>query len=135
MKTEDTKDWNEQVLKSKGLEYKGTPPKIARNQGDLQQATLPDGTIVRRQEFIVVNDEFVKCIDTELHFVYETPDTVKNKGWGLWCTCGSIAAVVGYGAYSKLASPSTTGKVLACVRLLATKENTGIGEHADGSHE
>ena len=128
-------EWNEQTLKSQGLEYRSKSPQIARNQGDLQKATLPDGTVVRRKEYLIIDGEQVKCIDTELHFVYETPDTVENKGWGLWCTCGSIAGTVGWRAYSKLASPSQTGKIVACLRLLATKNNTGIGEHADGSHE
>ena len=131
----DVNGWNAKQLKKIGVNRKGTAPKIVRNQGDLQQATLPDGTIVRRQEYLVVNGELVKCINSELHFVYETPDTHTYKGWGLWCSCGSIAGVVGYSAYSKLASPSSTGKLVACVRLLTTKQNTGIAEHADGSHE
>lgn len=125
--------WNESLLESKGVSYSGRAPRISRNVGDLQEAKLDDGTIVKRQEYIVVNGEFVKCINTELHFVYELPQ--KNVGWGLWCTCGSIAGVVGYSAYSKLAAPTSTGKVIACIRHLTTKNNIGIGEHADGSHE
>jgi hypothetical protein len=132
---DNIEDFNTSELKRVGVTHKGKPPTISRNQGDLQQATLPDGTIVRRRDSLLVNGEIVKCIDTELHFIYETPDTATNKGWGLWCTCGSIAGVTGWRAYSKLSSPSQTGKIVACIRLLATKENTGIGEHADGSHE
>jgi hypothetical protein len=129
----DINKWNTSVLVSKGIKQKGTAPKIVRNQGDLQKATLWDGTVVERLEYLIVNGEFVKTINTELHFVYESPK--EHKGWGLWCTCGSLAGVVGYAAYSKLASPMSNGKIVACVRLLATKQNTGIGEHADGSHE
>ena len=131
----DIDKWNTEMLSTQGVTHKGIAPTISRNQGDLQRATLPDGTVVRRQSDLFVNGELVKCIDTELHFVYLTPDTDTNKGWGIWCTCGSIAGVVGWKAYSKLASPSQTGKIVACLRLLATKQNTGVGEHADGSHE
>jgi len=131
----DTNLWNTQVLKKIGVNRSGRAPKIVRNQGDLQTATLPDGTIVRRREYIVANGELVKCAPYELHFLYETPDTAENKGWGLWCTCGSIAGVVGYGAYSKLASPSSTGKMLVCIRHTTLKNNEGVGRHADGSTE
>jgi len=130
----DINKWNKKVLESKGIKQNGTAPKIVRNQGDLQRATLWDGTVVERQEHLWVDGYgFVKCINTELHFVYASPK--EHKGWGLWCTCGSLAGVVGYSAYSKLASPMSDGKIVACVRLLTTKQNTGIAEHADGSHE
>lgn len=131
----DIDKWNTDVLKSKGVSRKGTAPKIVRNQGDLQSAKLPDGTVIKRQEYIFVNNELVRTVDSELHFVYQTPDSQKYKGWSLWCTCGSIAGVVGYSAYSKLASPIGNGKIVACVRLLATKQNTGIARHADNSTE
>lgn len=51
------------------------------------------------------------------------------------CTCGSIAGVVGLNAYSKLASPTSTGKMIVCIRHTTTKQNTGVGRHADGSTE
>lgn len=131
----DIDAWNKRVLKSKGIN--ATPPKahIVRNVGDLQEATLWDGeTKVRRQEYIFVEGHgLVKCINSELHFVFQTPKTM--KGWGLFCTCGSIAGVVGYAAYSKLASPMSDGKIIACIRLLTTKQNTGIARHADESTE
>jgi hypothetical protein len=131
----DIDAWNQKVLKQKGIDARPMRSQVVRNVGDLQEATLWDGvTKVRRQDSIYVEGEgLVKCINSELHFVFQTPKTM--KGWGLYCTCGSIAGTVGISAYSKLASPIGNGKIVACIRLLTTKNNTGIGEHADGSHE
>jgi len=131
----DINEWNKRVLKSKGIVSAIPKVNIVRNIGDLQEATLWDGyTKVYRQDAIFVEGHgLIKCINSELHFVFQTPKTM--KGWGLFCTCGSIAGVVGYGAYSKLASPMSNGKIIACIRLLTEKNNTGVGAHADGSHE
>lgn len=127
-------DWNEQVLKSQGVQHKGTSPSIVRNQGDLKSAKLPDGVVVERSEMLYIEGQgLVRCAPYELHFIYVTPK--ENKGWGLWCTCGSIAGVVGLNAYSKLASPTDTGKMIVCVRHTTLKNNVGIGTHADGSTE
>jgi len=126
-------DWNKQVLKTRGINQNGTAPKIVRNQGDLMKATLWDGTVVERQEYIFDGTEFVKCAPYELHFIYAAP--VTHKGWGLYCTCGSIAATAGLNAYSKLVSPTSTGKMIVCIRHTSTKNNVGIGQHADGSTE
>lgn len=126
--------WNEQVLAAKGIKAKAASPKIVRAVGDAKRATLHDGTVVERQDAIFVDGYgLVQCVNTELHFIYKLPEHM--KGWGLMCTCGSIGGVVGYEAWSKLASPNYSGMIIACVRLLTTKNNTGIGEHADGSHE
>lgn len=130
----DIDNWNKQVLKAKGIKSNVRPYSKVRVVGDLKKATLWDDTVVERKEYIYVEGHgLVKTIDTELHFVYEVPK--EHKGWGLMCTCGSIAGVVGWGAYSKLASPVGNGMIIACVRYLTTKENTGIGRHADESTE
>lgn len=127
-------NWNNKVLASKGINQNGTAPKIVRNQGNLQKATLRDGTVVERTELIFVDGQgLVQCANYELHFIYTAP--VTHKGWGIFCTCGSIAGVVGLNAYSRLASPTSTGKMIVCIRHTATKNNVGVGEHADGSHE
>jgi hypothetical protein len=125
--------WNERVLRSRGINAGGKAPKIVRNAGDLQSATLWDGTVVTRQEYLFDGQELVKCAPYELHFIYATP--AGWKGWGLYCTCGSIAGTVGLNAYSKLASPTSTGKMIVCLHHTATKNNVGIGTHADGSTE
>ena len=129
----DINKWNNSVLSAKGIKHQATAPKIVRNQGDLMKATLWDGTVVERQEYIFDGTELVKACPYELHFVYAAPKN--HKGWGLWCSCGSIAGTVGLNAYSKLASPTSTGKMVVCIRHTATKNNVGIGTHADGSTE
>lgn len=130
----DSDKWNERVLKQQGVQHSGVAPKIVRSAGDLQSAKLDDGTVVERTDYIFVDGYgLVHCAPYELHFIYETPKT--RKGWGLWCTCGSIAGVVGLNAYSKLASPTSTGKMIVCIRHTTLKNNTGKGQHADGSAE
>lgn len=135
MKSADLHKWNESVLKAKGINQYAQPAyKVVRNVGDLQKAQLWDGTFVERQEYLYVEGSgLVKCAPYELHFIYETPKTM--KGWGLYCTCGSIAGVVGMNAYSKLASPTDTGKMIVCIRHTTLKNNIGLGQHADGSTE
>lgn len=129
----DINKWNNNVLNAKGIKQSGTAPKIVRNQGDLQKATLWDGTVVERQEYLFDGTELVKTCPYELHFIYATPKS--HKGWGLYCTCGSIAGTVGLNAYSKLISPTSTGKMIVCIRHTTLKQNEGIGRHADGSTE
>lgn len=133
--SENIKQWNDKVLKSKGVNHNSAYPKaIVKVIGDLRQAELVDGTIVKRKDAIYVDGfGLIKCAPYELHFIYELPQ--QFKGWGLMCTCGSIAGVVGYGAYSQLASPTSTGHMLVCVRHTTLKQNVGIGQHADGSTE
>lgn len=128
----DINKWNNDVLSAQGIKHKGIAPKISRNVGELETAKLPDGTVVKRQELIFVDGHgLIKCAPYELHFIYTSPKT--HLGWGLWCTCGSIAGVVGTEAYSKLAAPG--GKMLVCIRHTTLKNNTGVGKHADGSTE
>lgn len=130
----DINKWNQQQLASQGIKANTVAPKAVRAVGDAKRATLHDKTVVERQDSIYVEGYgLVKTAPTELHFVYATPVTM--KGWSYYCTCGSIAGIVGYGAYSKLASPTSTGMILACIRHLSTKNNVGIGIHADGSSE
>lgn len=130
------KSWNDGVLKRQGIKQKSLSPKVVRSVGDAKRATLFDGTVVTRQDMIYVDGYgLVKCAPYELHFIYEIPDAETHKGWGLMCTCGSIAGVVGLNAYSKFVSPTSDGKMLVCVRHTAVKNNTGIGKHADESTE
>ncbi len=130
----DINKWNNEVLASQGIKHKSIAPKVSRNVGDLQRARLPDDTVVERQDYIYVEGSgLVRCAPYELHFIFEMPKTF--KGWGLYCTCGSIAGVVGMSVYSKFAAPTDTGKMLVCIRHTTLKQNVGIGRHADGSTE
>ena len=126
--------WNNDVLKKQGVKQTSKAPKIIRSAGDAKQATLWDNTVVKRQDYIYVDDiGLVRCAPYELHFIYVAPPS--HKGWGLWCSCGSIAGVIGTKDYSKLLSPVDTGWMLVCIRHNTTKLNNGIGTHADQSHE
>lgn len=131
----DINKWNQALLETKGVRYPVRKSQVTRNVGDLKKATTWDGVVVERTDYIYTGENgLVKCAPYELHFIYEIKDVTK-RGWGLFCTCGSIAGVVGLGAYSKLASPTSDGKMLVCIHHTSTKNNTGTGEHADGSRE
>lgn len=131
----DVDKWNQDVLSAKGIKAPTRRSQVVRSLGDLKKATTWDGIKIERTDYIYTEgDGLVPCAPYELHFVYEISDKTK-KGWGLYCTCGSIAGVVGLNAYSKLASPSSTGKMIVCIHHTSTKNNVGIGEHADGSRE
>lgn len=136
MNKKETLDWNTAQLLRNGVSDKPSTVAnmIVRSVGDAKTATLPMGETVERQEYIFVDGQgLIKCAPYELHFIYALP--VKYKGWGLYCTCGSIAAVVGLNAYSKLASPTSDGRMIVCLHHTSTKNNDTWGEHADGSHE
>lgn len=107
-----------------------------RSFGDKNSAVTHDGIRVERMEFIYAEGyNLVKCIPYELHFVFE--DKSKKKGrWAYMCTCGSIAGIIAWKEVKNLMSiQGEHGYVLACIAHTASKQNTGIGTHADGSHE
>ena len=134
----DINKWNKEILGMQGHSRNTIPStKVVRNVGDLKQAKLWDDTVVERVDYIFVDGYgLVKTAPYELHFIYEVPKRHRNKyGWGLYCTCGSIAGVVGLSAYSKLAAPTSSGMMAVCIRHTTLKNNEGIGRHADGSTE
>ncbi len=108
-----------------------------RSWGDKGKAITHDGLTVERQEYIYVEGYgLVKTIPYELHFVFE--DKSRKRGrWSFMCTCGSIAGIVSYNEMKSLMTVQGTeqGFVLACVHHTATKQNLGVGKHADGSSE
>lgn len=108
-----------------------------RSWGDKGSAVTHDGLRVERQEHIFVDTYgLVKCIPYELHFIYEDKSTQLGR-WAYMCTCGSLAGIVSYNDMKSLMTVDGTeyGYVLACIAHLTTKQNTGNGYHADGSHE
>lgn len=130
----DISKWNKEVLSSMGIKADAKAPKIVRSVGDAKRATLVDGTVVEREEYLFIEGYgLVQCAPYELHFIYQLPKHM--IGYTPMCTCGSIAGVVGYAAYSKLASPTDTGMIIVCIRHATLKQNEGIGRHADNSTE
>lgn len=111
--------------------------KIKSWGGDKNTAMTHDNIKVERQELIYAEGYgIVKPIPYELHFIYE--DKSDNKGrWSFMCTCGSLAGIVSYNEMKSLMTVQgiETGYVLACIAHLSSKQNTGIGRHADNSTE
>ena len=111
--------------------------RIKKWGGDKNSAVTFDNIKVERQELIYAEGYgMVKPIPYELHFIYE--DKSKKKGrWAFMCTCGSIAGIISYKEMTQMMTVEGTeaGYVLACVAHTASKQNTGIGRHADGSTE
>lgn len=91
---------------------------IIKHAGEAKKATLVDGTVVNRQEFIFVPDwgAMVKCADYQDHFIFENPD--KSEGSSAYlCTCGNVAVI---------APPSPAGLFVCLFDL-----NSGLkGYHA-----
>lgn len=111
-----------------------------RSFGDKNSAVTHDGDTVTRQEYIYDPDYgLVECIPYELHFIYQDPRSFGPKAikgrWGYMCTCGSPAGIISYKDMSNLITIESKGFVLACLAHTASKKNTGVGNHADGSHE
>ena len=108
-----------------------------RTWNSKNKAITHDGLEVERMEHIYAEGYgLVRCIPYELHFVYE--DKSKKRGrWTFMCTCGSAAGIISYNEMKSLMTVDGTesGYVLACLAHTSSKQNTGIGRHADNSHE
>lgn len=67
---------------------------IIQHAGIPQKATLPDGTVVHREEQLFVPEwgAFVNCAPYDNQFVFENPDKQVGQSSYL-CTCGSVAVV------------------------------------------
>ena len=124
------------VNQFKKVMQSATPPKIVRSVGDLNMVEVDGRKVYRQKQIYFGNMEhpdvqqdigWVKCQDTDNHFVYRHPDADrvgKPLGWTTFCTCGSPAVIVGYDAYKNLGS--NTGALLVCMHLLYNKR------HQDG---
>jgi len=106
-----------------------------RSWGDKGSAITHDGNRVERVEYMFVEGYgMVKCLPTTMHFIYEDKSGKRGR-WAFMCTCGGIAGIVSYKELKGLISPELGEYVLACVGGLASKQNTGIFRHMDGSTE
>jgi hypothetical protein len=100
-------------------------PKVIRVYGKAKVANL-QGETIEREDVIFVPSErgHFRTIDTQDHFVYRRKHG--TVGSTLMCTCGSIAGIFGFEAYSQFQS-TNMGRLICCV----THMNTG--RHADGA--
>lgn len=107
-----------------------------RSWGDKNSAVTYDGLKVERQDFLYSKEGYgmVRCCPYELHFIYEDASGKRGR-WNYMCTCGSIAGIVSYKELKGLMSPTLGEYILVCIAHTASKQNTGIGKHADGSTE
>jgi len=98
--------------------------KVTRHVGDLKTAFV-DGEfpVYRTYKIFIQNIGLINCAPMDNHFVFSY--VFNNRGWTLWCTCGSPAAVVGYNAYAKDASPG--GELIVCMH------HAMYNLHGDGS--
>lgn len=101
------------------------------------EAITHDGYKAERQEFFYAEGYgLVTCVNYELHFIFE--DKSKKIGrWAFMCTCGSLAGIISYKEMKQLMTitGNEDGYVLACIQHTDSKQKTGVGRHADGSHE
>lgn len=128
------KEDNDLVLSRMGVKERSVSTRVVRSVGDAKRAKLHDGTVVEREDSLYIEPYgLVQCAPYELHFIYKLPKHM--MGYGLMCTCGSIAGVVGYDVYSKLSAPTFNGMIIVCIRHMTLKQNEGKGRHADDSTE
>lgn len=128
---------NRELLRSMGVPVKMMPQSFTRvrSVGDKNTAYTVDGDKIERQEYIFHEGYgMVRCVPYELHFVYEEKSGKKGR-WGYMCTCGSIAGIISYKEVKTLMSMEAHGYILACIAHTASRQNTGVGRHADGSTE
>ena len=108
-----------------------------RGWGDKNSAITHDGIKIERQEYFFFpefSNSLIRATPYELHFIFE--DKSKKRGrWTLMCTCGSPAGIVSYKDMNGLMSPTLGELVICCLAHNSSKNNVGIGRHADGSTE
>jgi hypothetical protein len=104
-------------------EKRKMPVSVIRNVGRAKTAKLPNGETVERADRLLMQGDWMPCLDTDNHFVYKT----KNLGSAMMCTCGASAVAVGYHEYKKYAS-YMGNEVIMCYSLAQR------GIHNDGSH-
>lgn len=108
-----------------------------RSFGDKNSATTHDGIKVERQEFFFIEGYgLVTAVPYELHFCYEDKSGKLGR-WIFMCTCGSPCGIISYNDMKTLMDVHGTedGYVMACLSHTTSKQNTGVGRHADNSSE
>lgn len=97
---------------------------VIRVHGKPRQVAI-QGKVFDYQEKIWVQVErnWFEQLDYDNHFIFKQDI---NYGAALMCTCGGVAGIFGYEAYSKYSS-TNRGRLLCCVNHAQT------GFHTDGS--
>jgi hypothetical protein len=105
---------------------------VIRKHNSATEAETLDGIIVKKQKWLMFDNELVFCADYGVHFIYEDVSG-KPYRWLQMCTCGSSAVCVGYKAYKKDASVTTAAESTDPGKMFVCYIHAVTGRHADGS--
>ena len=105
---------------------------VIRKHNSATEAETLDGLIVKKQKWILFDNELVFCADYGVHFLYEDISG-KPFRWIQMCTCGSNAVCVGYNAYKQDASVTTAAESTDPGKMFVCFIHATTGRHADGS--
>jgi hypothetical protein len=100
---------------------KPNPFNIIRYRGQANKATF-EGVEIRREEAIYAGQwGMVRCAPYDEHFVFQIPPSrLKYGRWETFCTCGSMAGIVGFAG---------EGKMLVCLFYHGQMLEDGHGYH------
>ena len=105
---------------------------VIRARGEANKAETLDGFHVVRADWIFFDNKLVHCAPYDNHFIYEDP-TGKPHRWHQMCTCGSPAVCVGYKAYERDGSVTTSAESTAPGEMFVCYIHAVTGRHAEGS--
>ena len=105
---------------------------VIRKHNSATEAETLDGIIVKKQKWLMFDNELVFCADYGVHFLYED-HSGKPFRWIQMCTCGSNAVCVGYNAYKQDASVTTAAESTDPGKMFVCFIHATTGRHADGS--
>lgn len=114
------------------MNYSKPKFEIVRHAGQVDVGMTVDGIPVHRQDKIWVEEgeksRFIACPSDDMHFIFIDPNWKKIVGrWFAYCTCGSIAVIVGSLAYKEYSSPSMEGTIKG--EMLICYEYAQTGHH------
>jgi hypothetical protein len=105
---------------------------VIRKRNSANDAETLDGFHVVRADWILFDEKIVHCAPYDNHFLYEDPSGKPHR-WHQMCTCGSPAVCVGYKAYERDGSVTTSSESSAPGEMFVCYIHATTGRHADGS--
>jgi hypothetical protein len=105
---------------------------VIRKRNSANDAETLDGFHVDRADWILFDEKIVHCAPYDNHFLYEDPSGKPHR-WHQMCTCGSPAVCVGYKAYERDGSVTTSSESSAPGEMFVCYIHATTGRHADGS--
>lgn len=105
---------------------------VIRKRNSANDAETLDGFHVDRADWILFDGKIVHCAPYDNHFLYEDPSGKPHR-WHQMCTCGSPAVCVGYKAYERDGSVTTSSESSAPGEMFVCYIHATTGRHADGS--